>query len=48
MKGCLLLPIRIFADLLRFFFVYPFTKMCPICKHPLSWHSRDAEGRFHD
>ena len=21
---------------------------CPICGHPLSWHSRDSAGRFKD
>jgi hypothetical protein len=25
-----------------------FRKKCPTCGHPLSWHSRTAEGRFYD
>jgi hypothetical protein len=48
MKGCLVLPFRIWIDALRLIFVYPFVKRCPECGHPLSWHLRDARGRFAD
>lgn len=23
-------------------------KVCPVCGHPLSWHSRSSEGHFRD
>lgn len=48
MKGCLIAPLRFFADMVRVFFIWPFTKMCPVCRHPLAWHKRDAAGRFAD
>lgn len=48
MKGCLIFPLRMWVDALRIIFVYPFTRMCPTCKHPLRWHSRTKEGLFHD
>lgn len=48
MRGCLVSPVRFWADLLRRMFVWPFRKMCPTCGHPLSWHARDQAGRFKD
>ena len=48
MTGCLWSPIRIWFDLFRIMFIWPFVRKCPICKHPLSWHGRDSAGRFHD
>ncbi len=48
MQGCLVLPFRIWIDFFRILFVWPFRKMCPICKHPLAWHKRDNTGRFAD
>lgn len=48
MKGCLIAPFRAFVDAFRIIFVFPFMKMCPLCKHPLAWHKRDAQGRFAD
>jgi hypothetical protein len=46
--GCLIMPIRIFADLIRRVLIFPFYKMCPDCGHPLIWHNRDESGRFRD
>lgn len=48
MTGCLIGVFRIWIDIFRMMFIWPFRKMCPVCKHPLAWHSRDAAGRFHD
>lgn len=45
--GCLALPFRlvfgIFMAIGRMG-----QKRCPQCGHPLSWHARDASGRFKD
>lgn len=48
MQGCLLGIFRIWIDIFRMIFIWPFRKMCPVCKHPLAWHGRDASGHFHD
>jgi hypothetical protein len=48
MKGCLVAPVRLWVDVFRTLFIWPFRKMCPLCKHPLAWHTRDSAGRFHD
>lgn len=48
MKGCLMSGFRIWVDIFRRLFIWPFRKMCPVCHHPLLWHSRDSAGRFHD
>jgi hypothetical protein len=45
--GCLLLPFRLVWGIL----MLPFRavqRKCPVCGHPLSWHQRDATGRFKD
>ena len=48
MKGCLVSFYRVPLDMLRAIFIWPFQKLCPICRHPLAWHGRDSAGRFHD
>lgn len=47
LTGCLMLPFRVvfglFGALARMG-----QRKCPQCGHPLSWHKRDAQGRFAD
>lgn len=47
-RGCFMALPRAFVESLARAFLWPFRKICPICGHPLAWHSRDSAGRFHD
>jgi hypothetical protein len=45
--SCLMAFPRMFIEL----FLMPkrmFQRKCPLCGHPLSWHEKDASGRFKD
>lgn len=46
--GCVMAVFRITWWILTFWNIGLFIKKCPKCKHPLSWHSRRADGSFSD
>lgn len=39
---------RALWELLIYFPYRMWQKKCPVCHHPLAWHSKDAAGRFKD